>query len=593
MNTIDNEKSYSRKNINQKVSFPNLFNNTYKSSIISANSHKNLFFNSNNNNSRILAPIKNKNNFHINRKKISELNFIHMLNLDNKVTNIINTDLNLKKQKLKIDNNITIKNFRLGVHKKKEEENNKENNENEKDNNNNNIIKKEKDNEDNVEKLETNLKDKEKILEKKFGIKLDNLNKAKNEIKNISDKLDEINKEIENDKMEEKILVDYANEFDTNYEKNLDLVNEDNEYMNDNMYLNQQQNNINKSSNHLYEMNKKMNKEFEKKNKLILFRQKREKKKKLLRENILDKEELKLKLQSELTKKKSELTKVKEDFLSVRDNLINRYHIKLYEGISFHNEGLPSIIKEIWKLNAEVDINFMPSYLDPQSIQYLFQRARQSMVINHIRQEIKEAENDFIFNLKEWRNDDDDDEIDLIENKRNNNKFFNLRDKNKNKNSTFDENELFKTKISDISVSYLEPYPKTKQFIIDYRRNHPQKFRKEMPKLKYKNLKFKSYDIPPRIIEKNKKIEKLKFILEITLKQNELNDKREVERLNKEFTLNNYGEKYKVNVETLFGAIFGDKKNEMLIYYSRLEKDLRDNNKLIQFHTKYNSIKYK
>ena len=592
MNTIDNEKSYSRKNINQKVSFPNLFNNTYKSSIISANSHKNLFFNSNNNNSRILAPIKNKNNFHINRKKISELNFIHMLNLDNKVTNIINTDLNLKKQKLKIDNNITIKNFRLGVHKKKEEENNKENNENEKDNN-NNIIKKEKDNEDNVEKLETNLKDKEKILEKKFGIKLDNLNKAKNEIKNISDKLDEINKEIENDKMEEKILVDYANEFDTNYEKNLDLVNEDNEYMNDNMYLNQQQNNINKSSNHLYEMNKKMNKEFEKKNKLILFRQKREKKKKLLRENILDKEELKLKLQSELTKKKSELTKVKEDFLSVRDNLINRYHIKLYEGISFHNEGLPSIIKEIWKLNAEVDINFMPSYLDPQSIQYLFQRARQSMVINHIRQEIKEAENDFIFNLKEWRNDDDDDEFDINENKRNNNKFFNLRDKNKNKNSTFDENELFKTKISDISVSYLEPYPKTKQFIIDYRRNHPQKFRKEMPKLKYKNLKFKSYDIPPRIIEKNKKIEKLKFILEITLKQNELNDKREVERLNKEFTLNNYGEKYKVNVETLFGAIFGDKKNEMLIYYSRLEKDLRDNNKLIQFHTKYNSMKYK
>ena len=28
-------------------------------------------------------------------------------------------------------------------------------------------------------------------------------------------------------------------------------------------------------------------------------------------------------------------------------------------------------------------------------------------------------------------------------------------------------------------------------------------------------------------------------------------------------------------------------------YYSRLEKDLRDNNKLIQFHTKYNSMKYK
>ena len=51
-----------------------------------------------------------------------------------------------------------------------------------------------------------------------------------------------------------------------------------------------------------------------------------------------------------------------------------------------------------------------------------------------------------------------------------------------------------------------------------------------MPKIKYKNLRFHSYDIPPRIIAKNKKIEKLKFLLEIKLKQNELNDKKEVER---------------------------------------------------------------
>ena len=75
------------------------------------------------------------------------------------------------------------------------------------------------------------------------------------------------------------------------------------------------------------------------------------------------------------------------------------------------------------------------------------------------------------------------------------------------------------------------------------------------------------------------------------LNQNEFNDKKEVERLTKEFILNNYQKKYKVNIETLFGSLFGDKKNEMLIYYSRLEKDMRDNNKLIQFHTKYNGIK--
>ena len=519
MNTIDNENLHLGKNINPKLSFPNLFNNTQnKSNIITTNSHKNLFFNNN----KKLYPINKRNIFRINTKKISELNFVHNLNIDTKLQSIINTDLNLKKEKLKIDDNIIINNFRLGVHKKKEEEQNKEDI-----------------NDDDIEKLENNLKDKEKIMEKKFGIKLDNLNKTKNDIKNINLKLNEINKELENNKFEEKVLVDYADVFDNNYEKQLNLIYEAEEYMNENenMYLNYKQHNqSNKSTNHFFDMNKRIGKELEKKNKMSNFRQSRENKKKSLRENILGKEELKLKLQSELIKKKSELDKAKEEFLFIRNNLINRYHMKLYEGISIHNEGLPSIIKEIWKLNSEVNINFMPSYLDPKAIQYLFQRARQSLEINQLRHEIKEAENDFIINLKEWRNNDEDN-INInnnLENKKNNNRFFN-NNKDKNNNITFDENELFKTKISDMSVSYLEPYPKTKQFIIDYRKNHPQKFRKEMPKIKYKNLRFHSYDIPPRIIAKNKKIEKLKFLLEIKLKQNELNDKKEVERLNKEF----------------------------------------------------------
>jgi hypothetical protein len=63
-----------------------------------------------------------------------------MLNIEDKISNIINTDLNLKKQKLKIDNNITLKKFRLGLNKKKEEE---ENEENKKDNENNNMNKQE------------------------------------------------------------------------------------------------------------------------------------------------------------------------------------------------------------------------------------------------------------------------------------------------------------------------------------------------------------------------------------------------------------------------------------------------------------------
>lgn len=563
-NTIDNENLNSKKNINQQLHFPNLFNSTINSS------QKYLL-------TKKPFSLKNSKLF---KKKKNDINLVEILNIDEKVSNIINTELNLKRQRIKIDENKSIQNFRLGLNKKKEED--EDDKENGKDNNTSEILKKEEKNEDNIEKIETDLKDKERMLEKKFGEKFNFLKKSKNDCQIINDKLSKLIEEIENNKMEEKILMDYAKDFDSNFEKNLNAKDEnEDEYMDEN----------NKNSNYLNDVNKKMQKEFENKNKLILFRQKRENKKKLLRENILGKEELKLKLESELIKKKDIFNQAKEEFISVRNDLINRYHMKLYEGISYHNEGLPSIIKDIWKLNVQVNTNFMPSYLDQKSIQYLFQKAKQSIEINKLRQEIKDAENDFILNLKEWKNNDN---IELNNNDYPNkkiNKFFNKNDESKN--LPFDESELFKTKISDISISYLEPYPKTKQFILDYRKNHPQKFKKEMPTIKFKTLKFKSWNIPSKIIEKNKKVEKLKYFLEMKLNQNEFNDKKEVERLTKEFILNNYQKKYKVNIETLFGSLFGDKKNEMLIYYSRLEKDMRDNNKLIQFHTKYNGIKFK
>ena len=563
-NTIDNENLNSKKNINKQLHFPNLFNKTINSSQNCLLTQKPF-------------SLKNSKLF---KKKKNDINLVEILNIDEKVSNIINTELNLKRQRIKIDENKSIQNFRLGLNKKKEED--EDDKENGKDNNTSEILKKEGKNEDNIEKIETDLKDKERMLEKKFGEKFNFLKKSKNDCQIINDKLSKLIEEIENNKMEEKILMDYAKDFDSNFEKNLNAKDEnEDEYMDEN----------NKNSNYLNDVNKKMQKEFENKNKLILFRQKRENKKKLLRENILGKEELKLKLESELIKKKDIFNQAKEEFISVRNDLINRYHMKLYEGISYHNEGLPSIIKDIWKLNVQVNTNFMPSYLDQKSIQYLFQKAKQSIEINKLRQEIKEAENDFILNLKEWKNNDN---IELNNNdypNKKTNKFFNKNDESKN--LPFDESELFKTKISDISISYLEPYPKTKQFILDYRKNHPQKFKKEMPTIKFKTLKFKSWNIPSKIIEKNKKVEKLKYFLEMKLNQNEFNDKKEVERLTKEFILNNYQKKYKVNIETLFGSLFGDKKNEMLIYYSRLEKDMRDNNKLIQFHTKYNGIKFK
>ena len=594
MNTLDNEKLSTTKNINQKLSFPNIFNLTINPNLHSNNNKLSQSINNCTSlkHMRNHYSLKQPHIFHIPKKLRNEINLVHMLNIEDKLTNIINTDLNLKKQKLKIDNNISLKKIRLGINKKKEEE---ENNENKKENDNNNGNKtKEKDKEDNIEKMENNLKDAENILVKKLEEKKMQVNLLNDEYKNINDKLNKVNQEIDENKMEEKILEDYAEEFDNNYEKSLNELNEhnDNIYGNNN-YLNYQHHQSNKNGNSFLETTKKRQKEIEIMNKLKVFRQKREDKKIIIKDNIISKEKSKLKLESELTSKKSLLEKAKQELSIVRNKLINRYHIKLYEGITFHNEGLPSIIKEIWKLNGQVNTNFMPSYLDSKCIQYIFQKASQSIEIAKLRQAVKEAEDDFLMNLEEWKNRANIDLLNLYDENPKPNRFFNLNKKDEKKNSVFDENELFKTKISDISISYLDKYPKTKQFILDYRRNHPQKFKKEMPKVEFKTVKFRSLNIPNSVTDKNKKIERLKYLLEIKLEQYKSNDKKEVERLNKEFIMNNYQEKYNVNVETLFGALFGDKKNEMLIHYARLEKDFRDNTKIIRFHTKNNSIKLK
>ena len=591
MNTLDNEKLSSRNNINKKLSFPNIFNLTINPRL---NSNNNNLISPSINNSISLKRMRNpyslkqSNVFHITKKLRNEINFVHMLNIEDKISNIINTDLNLKKQKLKIDNNITLKKFRLGLNKKKEEE---ENEENKKDNENNNMNKiKGKDNEDNIEKMENNLKDIEIILEKKLEEKKNVVNKLNNEYKEINDKLNKINEEIDEDKMDEKILVNYAEEFDTNYEKTLNenLEEENHGFMyGNNFYQNH------KSGSSFLETTKKRQKEMENAIKLKAYRQKREDKKLSLRDNIMAKEKIKLQLESELNTKKNLLEKSKEEMAIVRNKLINRYHIKLYEGITFHNEGLPSIIKDIWKLNGQVNTNFMPTYLDSKCIQYIFHKATQSIEISKLRQSIKDAEDEFLKSLEIWKNDSGVEFLNIYDENPKRNRFFNLNKKDDKKNTTLDEKELFKTKISDISISYLEKYPKTKEFIIDYRRNHPQKFKKEMPKVEFKTLKFRSLNIPNSVTEKNKKIERLKYLLEVKLEQCKSNDKREVERLNKEFIMNNYQEKYNVNPETLFGALFGDKQNEMLIHYARLEKDFRDNKKIIRFHTKKNSIKLK
>ena len=521
---------------------------------------------------KLKSEIKNNATFTQRIKINPNIKMVNILNFEEDVDKILNTDLELKKQKEKYDKNKTIKLLRLGLYKKKENNNSLNDIET--------IAEKEKENEEDLEKIDIENTHKEKKLEKKFKEYLNDIEQLRDECQQINLKINEINKGLEEDYLETKVLVNYAEEFDKKFKEKLNENKQDKD--NDNL------NNLDYNELDGLESPRKKNKnlQFENMNKLIMFKQKRDTKKKLIDENILKKESIKKKLENELIKKRDLCNQAKKKLYLVRKSLINSYHLKLYEGLDFRGEGLPSIIKDIWNLGVNVNINFMPTYLDDASIDFLFKKAKQSIELNKIRQVIKDNENELASYLKDWRKSNK--EINNIFNK---NSQFGLNNTNKNdeNKNNINENELFKTKVSDISLSYLEPYPKTKQFMIDYKKKHPNIFQKEIPGVEIKHTIFKSLNIPLKITEKNKHIEKLKYLLDMKIEQNKQKDKNEVERLNREFIKNNYKEKYEANVETVFGALFGEeKKNEMLIYYTRLEKEFRDGKRIIQFHTKLN-----
>ena len=504
-----------------------------------------------------------------------KIKMVKMLNFEEQVDTILNTDISLEKAKEKIDKNKTIKLMRLGLFKKKDKEN-----ENETNNEIETIVEKEKENEEDLEKMDIENREKERKWEKKLKENLSSIEKLRQECEKLNSEINDLNDVIGDYKMESNVLTNYAEEFDKKYQEKLnnDAINKEKDKDNESI-IDDSPRKRGKSQ-HLNL--------FQNMSKMIIIKQQREDKKKIIQEKIMEKETLKQKLENELITKRALCNKAKKNLYEVRKNLINSYHLKLYQGLEFKGEGLSTLIKEIWNLGVNVNIEFMPTYLDWPAIEFLFKKARQSIELNNLRQIIKENEVELSYYLKEWKkNDKEINKMLLNKNRFGINNNINNNENDDNKNNL--ESELFKTKISDISISYLDPYPKTKQFMINYKKKHPNLFNRDLPSSHFKNIPFKSLNIPLTISEKSKHIEKLKYLLEIKIEQNKRKDKNEVERLQKEFIKNNYKEKYQVNVETVFGALFGEeKKNEMLIYYTKLEKEYRDGKKIIQFHTKLN-----
>ena len=517
-----------------------------------SNKHNKISILSKQNTNETVKPIKIINKRY---KPNKTIDMIHKLNIESNFRETIIEEMKKKENREKINSNQEIIDRRLGILQKtdssSEEEKNKD---------------KEKDmkyyKDISIEKL--NIKEKEKKVEKNYKKGLSDLAIIEKEVNDFEKRIKNLSDKIDGHKLEINVIDHYGKSID---KKNIALespVNARLEKLKKTpVGKKKSQNKLNKIIARRSSVSKNIN--FEIEAKMIVKKYQRDEKEKKIKFKVDNDEKQLETLNKQFAELKEKCNNQKKKVYDLKSELINIYHTTLFEGLDFRGEGLVRIILNIWNLGENIDMNFIPSYLDNKSIEYLFKKARQIVEMDKMKKNVKESEKDFVKNLKKWKNEN---HLNTNANKKLKNYFFKTR--------VIDE--------EDDEDSFLDYYPMTKLFMSNYKKNHENNM--EANEITYTKQSFKSLDIPSFIIEKNNKITNLKNKQQILKSQIEMDKKMEVIRLCKEFLFNNYEQRYKVCIDTIIGALFGEsQKDDMLNYYYTIKKENRDNLKKIEFYS--------
>ena len=226
----------------------------------------------------------------------------------------------------------------------------------------------------------------------------------------------------------------------------------------------------------------------------------------------------------------------------------------LFKGKVVKNDGLVWIIKAIWYLGENVPMQFMPQFLDFESIDYLFQLAHKQLEIEYFSKKVREMK----LALKKdiWVRYKDDI------------KKLNISNEIENENN----NDHLDTK----KLLFNMKKQQTKELVNE---NKKDIYRDLVKEFEEKNLQFEITNLPEinKINNVKKHVEKIKNDI-IRLKQNE------IKRISKCFIENNYEEKYHTNIETVLSALIGtDAKDTELNKYNTLKKNFIAKLKKIRF----------
>ena len=468
-----------------------------------------------------------------------DLDLVNKLNMELEVDELFQEESRLRKQKEKIDNSPDIKAKRLNKFKASTENGEK--------------------------KIEVDSKEKEKYIEKEFKDELEAFTKIKNECALINEKINNIRNIIDDYQLELNVFNKYGDELDKKYA--LEMKEKEKNRLLDTVLNNQAgdtNQNIDSQDAEEKLRNSLKNEKLEYLNSVAQIKKQRDEKMKIIELNKSRAQTESIELEKKYNELMKQCGQKKSVVYKARNQLLNIYHLELYEGLTFRTDGLATLIRSIWNLGVNVDINYMPSYLDKLSIDFLFDKARRLIKISEMRQIIEENQLDFENSVNAWK------------------KTVNENTKDSSEEKT-DEN-FFKTGVMD-RYNYMNKYPNSKKFMEDYNKKYFSKADTFEIKLNKNKKLFKSKNIPATIIDKYHKIEKLKILLNNLLEKNDGIEKKEIQRLCREFTTNNYQDKYHVSVDVIMGALCGEeKRNEALTFFAKYQKEYKEGKQLIQFH---------
>ena len=536
------------------------------------------------NNSSIKSPMNkyNKKDLSIDIFKNNDIDLVQNLNPDS-TRDLVSKLLLKKKLKNKLESQVNLFNY----FKKNNYDDDDDDDENLKDEEEYKVLEKRllKISQSNLIEKELNYRLQD--IKKKFNIK----KKNKHEINNkFTDKLKEI------DNIEYDIqLLDYKSK--ENSLRNSQLI-----------YPNSNDNNINKKQNMSFSFKNAKSPKTEHMRRVsilqdyLLSQKKTDNEKKEKQNKILEIQKELKDLKKPLTLLNNEINELKTNEKNTKVELLKHYLELLYVGKEVRNEGLIWIIKSIWKLGENVPISFMPKFLDFDAIQFLFNYAKISTELEYIKKLIRELKH----KLKEKVNNTQISNGSIIkEELTSRNNMFNIINSNfkdktnfmkkfsesnriiiPRKNSViFNRNNIFRKKLlySSSSPDLMKNIFNNSN--INMEEQNEKKFEikstmSQISKILDKKKDELYFDKMPEINEINNFKKKI-----ISLnKQLEEMKKKEIQRIFKEYTDNEYEKVYHAPIEIVLGALIGEHaRNIQMNNYNIYKKGYLDELNTIRF----------